>query len=223
VTRHEFLAALHELLRPRTYLEVGVQHGWSLRLASPDTKAIGVDPHPQLVVDTGHATVFAETSDVFFARNPADLTRTIGISGIELAFIDGMHLYEYALRDFVGVERWAHPHGLVVFDDVLPRNQREAARTQCPGDWTGDVWRVEPVLQAWRPDLRIALVDTHPTGVMVAYRLDPANTVLVDEYDEIVRHWPLVDALVPPSVIRRDYATDPDSVLAEILEWRSAL
>jgi hypothetical protein len=28
-TRHEFLQQLHELIQPKVYLEIGVQHGWS--------------------------------------------------------------------------------------------------------------------------------------------------------------------------------------------------
>ena len=33
MTRHEFLQALHELLHPEVYLEIGVQYGTSLALA----------------------------------------------------------------------------------------------------------------------------------------------------------------------------------------------
>jgi hypothetical protein len=110
-----------------------------------------------------------------------------------------------------------------VFDDVLPRSQHEAARTQCPGDWTGDVWRVEPILRAWRPDLHMALVDTQPTGVLVVWGLDPASTVLADEYDEIIRHAPLEDAPVPSWVLGREHAAQPEAVLAEIREWRTSL
>lgn len=223
MTRHEFLADLHKILHPQTYLEVGVQHGWSLQLAKPGTRAIGIDPNPQLDVATGPAMVYAETSDSFFARDPADLGQIIHPTGIELAFIDGMHLYEYALRDFTNVERWAHPHGVVVFDDVLPRNQGEAARIQCPGDWTGDVWRVEPILRSWRPDLHIALVDTQPTGVMVVYRLNSASTVLADGYDDIVAAHPLTDSPVPDDVLHRTHAVTAGQVLTDIRDWRTSL
>ena len=223
MTRHEFLAALHGLLTPRTYLEIGIQHGWSLQLAKPGTRAIGVDPNPQIAVDTGPAMVYAETSDSFFARNPTTLGQIIHSTGLDLAFIDGMHLHEYALRDFANVERWAHPHGVVVFDDVLPRNQGEAARVQCPGDWTGDVWRVEPILRTWRPDLRIALVDTQPTGVMVVYGLDPGSTALTEARDEIAARHPLEDVTVPTSVLTREQAISAGATLAQIREWRETL
>lgn len=221
VTRHEFLTVLHELLRPRTYLEIGVQHGWSLQLAAPGTRAVGIDPNPQIVADVGQATVVADTSDAFFARDPDYIDHLLGGS-VDLAFIDGMHLYEYALRDFVGVENLAHPGTVVVFDDVLPRNQHEAARQQCPGDWTGDVWRLEPILRMWRPDLRIMLVDTQPTGLMVVYRLDPASAVLADGYDDIVAAHPLTDIPVPDDVLHRTGALTPGEALAEIRDWRTS-
>ena len=43
-TRHEFLEQLHLALKPKTYLEVGVQHGTSLVLAHGAELAIGIDP-----------------------------------------------------------------------------------------------------------------------------------------------------------------------------------
>jgi hypothetical protein len=222
VTRHEFLAALHEALRPRTYLEIGVQHGWSLQLAGPETRAVGVDPQPQLRVEVGGATVVADTSDGFFARDPDHIDHLLGGS-IDLAFIDGMHLYEYALRDFINVERFSTPGTVVVFDDVLPRNQHEASRDQCPGDWTGDVWRVEPILRQWRPDLSVALVDTQPTGVMVVYGLDPTSAVLPEAQDEIASCYPLHDVPVPESVLTREAAVSAETALAQIREWRTHL
>jgi predicted O-methyltransferase YrrM len=219
VTRHEFLTELHNLLQPRGYLEIGVQHGYSLQLAL--CPSVGVDPDPKVVVSLGpHTTIEPVTSDAYFAA--ADPAR-LPFAALDLAFIDGQHLFEFALRDFIGVERLAHPGTVVVFDDVLPRNQHEAARSQCPGDWTGDVWRVEPVLRAWRPDLDIILVDTQPTGVMVVHGLDPASTVLSDEYEQIMQHWPLEDVPVPPHVLSRAYTVTADEALTQIRDWRTAL
>lgn len=222
VSRHEFLTELHILLQPRGYLEVGVQHGLSLRLA--ECPSIGIDPAPQIQVPLSpQATVERCTSDEYFAAAnfAVPLGARLPFPALDLAFIDGMHLYEYALRDFIGVERLSHAGTVVVFDDVLPRNQHEAARNQCPGDWTGDVWRVEPILRAWRPDLYVMLVDTQPAGVMVVYNLDPASTVLADEYDEILRHWPLEDVTVPESVLIRGQAIPPEVALTQLREWRN--
>lgn len=210
MTRYEFLAALHVLLKPATYLEIGVQHGLSLRLAN--CQAIGVDPSPQVGSPLGpNAYIVQETSDVFWTRTDAQ-----ALAGqLDLAFIDGMHLVEFVVRDFRGVEALAHPGTVVVMDDVLPRNHAEAARRQCPGDWTGDVWKIHEILSIRRPDLTVTLVDTQPTGLLVVTGLDPASRVLHDGYDEIVGRWVTDDPqTVPPWVLSRRDADDPGAVLA---------
>lgn len=169
--RHDFLHELHKLLRPATYLEIGVQTGRGLAQALPETLALGVDPAPQISVPiVAESRIYAMTSDEYFAR---PLTRH---EVIDLAFIDGMHLVEYALRDFIGVERHARPDGrtVAVFDDVLPYSPDIAGREPLPGDWTGDVWKINGILNARRPDLTRILVDVAPTGALVVLGLNPA-------------------------------------------------
>ena len=212
MTRHEFLQRLHELLKPRIYLEVGVQHGWSLNLAKEATTAFGIDPHP-LIQATDNQVIFQETSDSFFDRAGHV------IPPIDLAFIDGMHLFEYALRDFINVDKHTHFKSVVVFDDVLPRNQQEAARVQCPGDWTGDVWKVFYALRRTRPDLDLTLVNTQPTGVLVVTGLhrSPNNGISALEYQKVVTAFsaPYMDK-VPDEVLNRDLAVEPDVALERI-------
>lgn len=161
-TRHEFLQQLHELRKPETYLEIGVQHGWSLQLSSAK-RNYAIDPEPQIgAYDAARrigGLIYKETSDAFFA-DPEP------IGQIDLAFIDGMHLAEFAWRDFLNIARYCNSKSIVVFDDVLPTTQAMASRQQCPGDWTGDVWKVTTGLQVF-PELVLQLVDTHPTGVLV--------------------------------------------------------
>ena len=67
-----------------------------------------------------------ETSDEFFAS--VDPFAHFGGQPFDLAFIDGMHLAEYALRDFINTERHAHPASVIVLDDMLPGITVEAAR-----------------------------------------------------------------------------------------------
>ena len=127
MTRHDLLRGLHEGLAPRTYLEIGVNEGASLSLSR--TKSIGVDPdfrvrHP-LSCDLD---LVKAKSDEFFTR-PDALAHFDGVP-VDLAFIDGMHLSEFAVRDFINVERHLAPAGVAVFDDILPRNVLEAARDQ---------------------------------------------------------------------------------------------
>ena len=90
-------------LRPATYLEVGVSRGESLQLVGPATLALGIDPEPRVGFTlSSNQRVFAQTSDEFFAR--PDVPALLGGQPLKMAFIDGMHHFEYALRDFVNIE-----------------------------------------------------------------------------------------------------------------------
>ena len=54
------------------------------------------------------------------------------------------------------------------------------------GPWTGDVWKLIPILQSWRPDLTVTVLDCQPTGLVCISGLDPSNRVLSENYDRIV-------------------------------------
>jgi hypothetical protein len=199
-SRHQFLAELHEVLRPEVYLDIGVQAGYSLALAGPDTFAYAVDP----VLDYVTAPIRAREvhwaavpSDLFFAARAQEPSPRL----VDFASIDGMHLFEYALRDFMGCEKLAAPGCVVAFDDVSPYNASIATRIQPPGDWTGDVWKIRPILDEHRPELDWVLVDTFPTGTLLVWGLDPANTVLRDRYAEIEAKWLAVGDAVPAEII----------------------
>src|SRR5580658_4167438 len=97
------LARVHQHVRPASYLEVGVSRGESLKLAGPQTLALGIDPQPRVGFTLGpNQKIFAQTSDEFFAR--ADVPALLGGRALDMAFIDGMHHFEYALRDFINIE-----------------------------------------------------------------------------------------------------------------------
>lgn len=137
----EFLRALHERLKPRTYFEIGVAQGHSLALSR--CRSIGVDPAFQVDQEiVAPVSLLRSTSDEYFERLRRMRTKPFGRLPIDLAFIDGMHHFEFGLRDFIGVERYCVASSVVAFDDVLPRNVEEAARGGEPPDWTGDVSRI---------------------------------------------------------------------------------
>lgn len=186
-----YLRLLHRIHRhvlPRTYVEVGVSTGRSLALAMPETIAVGVDPEPDVQVPLGpNARVMAMTSDDFFARHsPADI---FGELPLDLAFIDGMHRFEFALRDFVNLERWATEQSVILVHDCYPIDEISAARERTTKYWSGDIWRLIVCLKACRPDLQVAVVDVPPTGLGVIRGLDPRSEKLHDHYDAIVEQY----------------------------------
>jgi hypothetical protein len=206
VTHYEFLKALHDLLQPRNYLEIGVQNGHSLELAT--CPAFGVDPSPQRAARMGE-TIFSMTSDEFFAQ---DVRGELSLPVIDLVYIDGMHLFEFALRDFIGAARLSNPTTVIVFDDVLPYNAAIAAREQPVGDWTGDVWKVIPIIEEY-VDCVDWLVDVSPTGALVVTRWDPEDIrYLADNYEHIMERY--MNREVPPWVLERNAVDAPAEVLA---------
>ena len=177
----DVLAMLHRVLRPEVYLEIGVEHGFSLALAR--RTAIGVDPEPQ--VDAAKlgampdATLVRQTSDAFFAGDaPREL---LGERRVGLAFVDGLHLAEQVVRDIANVERWMAPGGVVAIHDVVPPDAETARRQRQQRWWTGDVWKVVPLLRRLRPDLRLRMVSNEeapPIGLLLVTNLDPTNDTL---------------------------------------------
>jgi Methyltransferase domain len=186
------LSAVHARLKPRTYLEIGVASGKTIVLAAPDTRAVGVDPDPKIRHPLGrNVRIVQATSDDFFARQ--DLAALFGEPRIDLAFIDGMHHFEFALRDFVAVERLAGPGSTVLLHDCYPLDRRTAERVRSTVFWSGDCWRLILALKKHRPDLAVSVIATAPTGLAVVRNLDPASRVLAERMDEVVAEFLAVD------------------------------
>ena len=202
---------MHELLEPPTYLEIGIRHGNSLALSRATT--IGVDPDYELRTEAPPgAALFEATSDDFFAG--PDPLEHFGGRPAALSFIDGMHLAEYALRDFINVERHTGWASVAVVDDILPRDADEAARARSTRAWTGDVFKLLDVLAEHRPDLTCLRVGVEPTGVLLVIGLDPSSTVLSERYDEIAAGIVTPDPqTLPEAVLAREEVLDADTVL----------
>ena len=193
----DFLRFMDGQLRPSTYLEIGTNTGDSLSTISCD--AICIDPNFMIshnaIASRSKALFFQTTSDEFFrSHNPKDL-----LGNIDLGFLDGMHQFEYLLRDFVNFEKFSHLNSMALLHDCLPLNNRMAERTFRIGIepepegirdyWTGDVWRMLAILRDYRPDLEILLIDCPPTGLVMVSRLNDRSTDLLHSYNTIVKKY----------------------------------
>lgn len=219
ITRHQFLSALHKVLKPKVYLEVGVQYGSSLVLAEAADVAYGIDPNPLLfgapMNQLPNQRVYSMTSDDFFEQH--FLTEPI-----DLAFIDGSHLVEDALVDFVNIQKRMRPGGVIVFDDVLPYNQAIASREQPPGDWTGDVWKlyyiIGEIYTAGYFNSAPTLVNTWPTGTMVLLNVEPKLSLPARfSSKEDIQDWFRGVDSVPDEIINRVHAVHPDKILEQLI------
>lgn len=214
----DYLQALnlvHTIVAPRNYCEIGCRFGYSLALSKAPT--VAVDPDYEIKAPlTAPTRIYKQGSDDFFASH--DL-RTIFGEPLDFGFIDGMHQVEFALRDFINLERSSHSGGIVAIDDLLPGDMAYTTRERHTQIWTGDIYRAISILREYRPDLEIRIYDVDMKGFSTITNLDPASTVLRDAYPEIAAalaqgKWqlPSVDAL------RQTLAPRPTAELAADLQ-----
>ena len=196
--------------RPRNYLEIGVNDGRSLTLSRVPT--VAVDPAFKVTSEVScDVHMVKATSDAFFGRkdplihlrngrNPFralarrdPLNLLGGDPRLELAFIDGMHQFEFALRDFANLERFCTRDSTILIDDCYPLNRETAERERRRDFWSGDIWRLILLLKKYRPDLAIHIVATPPTGLAVVRRLDPDSRFLREHHERLCREFLAVD------------------------------
>ena len=183
-----WLARFHETLSPEIYLEIGVATGRSLALARPPTRAIAVDPQPRINVPLAAETsIFSETSDAFFdAKQFVPLLKN---RPVDLGFIDGSHLFEQALKDFMRLESYCGRKSMILLHDTVPLDERTQRRDRITKFHSGDVRKTVLCLKHYRPDLDIFTIATPWTGLTVITNLDPGSRILADGYTQAVKEF----------------------------------
>jgi hypothetical protein len=183
---YEVLEWLHQELRPATYVEIGVFEGDSLRLATPPTRALGIDSSPQLKGAWRTETrLVCLTSSQFFARHT--LKDFFGEDQFALAFIDGLHEFQQVIEDLSNLERFSGPDSLIAVHDTIPLDEKTAEPSRRTQFHTGDVWKVIPFLKECRPDLDVTTVRTGPSGLTLIRRLKRAEAGSKVEPDTLAR------------------------------------
>lgn len=194
------LNRLHETLSPQTYLEIGVLEGHALKHSRCST--IAIDPNFTIsdiavingIIKSSILHLFPMKSDEFFANYSPS---AIFGRPVDMAFLDGMHLCEFLLRDFYNVERHCKKNSIIILHDCLPVETAITTRKPWGGNdrviapqrhgwWAGDVWRTSLLLKRRRPDLFLTVVDAAPTGLVMITNLDSESTKLKDNYREYV-------------------------------------
>lgn len=181
---YQLLSYLHQKINPQIYLEIGVNHGNSIVQAQKETNAIGIDPFDSLLYKLPkNIKMYFETSDAFFKRK--NVSEILNNKKIDLAFIDGMHLFEYVLRDFINIEKLSHRKTIIAIHDCIPGDAYMATREFHGGSWTGDVFKVIMILKKYRPDLKIY----NGQGICMVSNINPQNSILQENYDSIVDEY----------------------------------
>ena len=185
-----FLRRLHQACLFNWYFEVGTCTGDSLVLSR--SKSIAVDPFFRVDANAigtkPQLHTFQMGGDEFFET---DFLKANKIK-LDFAFLDGMHLFEYLLRDFINAEKNAKKTSVIAMHDCCPYDEAMQTRDldNLPrGAWTGDIWKLIPILKEYRPDLKVTVLDARPTGLILVTGLNPSSKTLAGAYDEIVAKY----------------------------------
>ena len=185
-----------------TYLEIGVDTGVSF-IGCHAKRKWGVDPSPKLTrkrrlkyavfaaLGLKEERIFPMTSDDFFSAEKSRLAK----HGVNVAFVDGLHTYEQALRDTRNVLEYLRPGGLIVLHDCNPSSELMATpassmeemigRVDEPGwtgAWTGDVWKAIVHARSIWNDVEAFVLDCD-FGVGIISRGKPNERLDLSERD----------------------------------------
>lgn len=161
------LTHLRRSLPLRSYLEIGVSKGATFRNVTFERK-FAVDPHFRFRYKNTLGEMYYETtSDAYFAGLNDDVI-------FDCVFIDGLHHWEQALRDFDNTLQHTHANSLIVIDDVYPCDEFSILRSQekavamrllkAPGvrhanSWHGDVFKAAFMIAYFYPDISFVTID----------------------------------------------------------------
>lgn len=128
----------------QSYLEIGCNKNEVFGYVNCAHK-VGVDPR--------QGGTHRMTSDEYFAINTEKF---------DVIFIDGLHYYEQVKKDFENAIQVLNDHGIIIFHDMFPTQERWAVVPEPEdlttyGCWMGDVWRMSFDLIA-RSDITFKVV-----------------------------------------------------------------
>lgn len=130
---------------------------------------------------------FQMPSDEFFQ----DFAKqTISETGIDIAFVDGLHEWRQVVRDVQNCLTHLNENGVILMHDCMPNRkivatpfdelQQAKQLPEWDGTWTGDVYRAALWLRSQRPDLQICVLNTD-WGVGIIRRGTPEQILNLTE------------------------------------------
>jgi hypothetical protein len=125
--RHAFINKAVGQFSNCNYLEIGVAENDVFNtIPLPLKNKFGVDPF-----SGGN---YRMTSDDFFEKYPK--------LKFDVIFVDGLHHYLSCQKDVINSMNALNKNGIILIDDLIPKNSREEAVPRKHDYWTGDVWKV---------------------------------------------------------------------------------
>lgn len=174
-TASELINKLAALYNAKTYLEIGVADGATFHSVNIEHKT-AVDPKFAFDVEKYSNQpgrfYYNLKSDDFFREVEREISESSrdGDFTWDIIYIDGLHTYEQAMRDFVNSLRYTRERTILIFDDTVPSNPWAAIPNLAicayfrdlagvvDGSWQGDVFKCVFELRDFWPDFSYATV-----------------------------------------------------------------
>jgi hypothetical protein len=170
-----------------TYLEIGVFAG-SVFFDVKAKRKIAVDPEFRFGkfkrtkkilknLSNLNASYFEMTSDDFFKLHAESLFTK---KPIDICFVDGMHEYDFALRDVENTLDYLQNDGVIIMHDCNPLSVENAVSFEewknrnYQGNWNGDVWKTIVHLRSLRKDINVFVLDAD-FGLGIVCKRPPEN------------------------------------------------
>lgn len=218
-------------VKANSYLEIGVQHGYTFLAVDIESK-VAVDP--QFLFDFSiYQSDLVEfnqiTSDEFFLHHARERT-------FDVMFIDGLHTFEQAFRDFCNSICHSHSNSIWIIDDTIPsdvfstlRDPIEAiAFRQAAGvhseAWHGDVFKLVFAIHDFFPEFSYVTVNTDGNPQTVIWRrprktfsalIDNLETISRLTYFDVHRHLGIFNVMAEEQAI--------DCVVSQVLSTKGNL
>jgi hypothetical protein len=228
LSRLSVIKALIKHKHLKNYLEIGVFNG-HVFFRVPSFSKVAVDPEfrfdgwrklgKDLVNPSNLFNKYFEvTSDDFFA---SEAPRLYGSKKIQLALVDGMHQYDYALRDVENTLKFATGDVAIILHDCNPATKQAASTFEewesnnFSYQWNGDVWKAIVHLRSLRKDLTSFVLDADfGLGIVVRktnerplrFSADQIRDLTYDELNKNRKEWL---GLQPPSYFFDFFGIEP--------------
>jgi hypothetical protein len=189
------LQTLMKQKKLKNYLEIGVFNAHIFFKVKSNFK-IAVDPEfrfdsarkaGKIVLNPYNLfnTYVEKTSDDFFAQ---DAKKLLAKKKIDIALIDGMHEYAYALRDVENTLQYMSDDAVIIMHDCNPATKQAAISfsdwkaNEFVGVWNGDVWKSIVHLRSLRNDINVFVLDCD-FGLGIITKRKPENILPYKEQD----------------------------------------
>ena len=129
-TRLDLIQLIIKKNEYKKYLEIGCNQDEVFNKI--DIDKIGVDP-----ISGGN---FRGTSDEFFLKNTFKF---------DCIFIDGLHVYEQAIKDILNSIKFLNKNGVIILHDCLPKSIEHQRVPMSRYNWNGDVWKAIVEVRTW--------------------------------------------------------------------------